>query len=41
MMEATEDNPQVIVKKIQGRKSSFLIGKDGTEYCGALLTKVF
>lgn len=41
MMEATEEDPQVIVKKIQGRKSSFLIGKDGTEYSGALLTRVF
>ena len=40
-MEATEENPQVIVKKIQGRKSSYLIGKDGTEYSGALLTRVF
>ena len=41
LMEATEENPQVIVKKIQGRKSSYLIGKDGTEYSGALLTRVF
>ena len=41
MMEATEENPQVIVKKVQGRKSSYLIGKDGTEYSGALLTRVF
>lgn len=28
MMEATEENPQVIVKKMLGRKSSYLIGKD-------------
>lgn len=41
MMEATEENPQEIVKKVQGRKSSYLIGKDGTEYSGALLTRVF
>lgn len=41
MMEATEENPQVTVKKVQGRKSSYLIGKDGTEYSGALLTRVF
>ena len=41
LMEATEENLQVIVKKIQGRKSSYLIGKDGTEYSGALLTRVF
>lgn len=41
MMEATRENPQVIVKKVQGRKSSYLIGKDGTEYSGALLTRVF
>lgn len=41
MMEATEENPQVIVKKVQGRKSSYLIGKDGSEYSGALLTRVF
>lgn len=41
MIEATEVNPQVIVKKVQGRKSSYLIGKDGTEYSGALLTRVF
>ena len=40
-MEATIENPQVIVKKVQGRKSSYLIGKDGTEYSGALLTRVF
>lgn len=32
---------QVKVKKIQGRKSSCLIGKDGTVYSGALLTRVF
>lgn len=41
MMESTSENPQVIVKKVQGRKSSYLIGKDGTEYSGALLTRVF
>lgn len=41
MMEATEENPQVIVKKVKGRKSSYLIGKDGTEYSSALLTRVF
>lgn len=41
LMEATEGNQQVIVKKVQGRKSTCLIGKDGTEYSGALLTRVF
>lgn len=41
MMEVTEENPQVIVKKVQGRNSTCLIGKDGTEYSGALLTRVF
>jgi hypothetical protein len=41
MMEVTEENPQVIVKKVQGRKSTYLTGKDGTEYSGALLTRVF
>lgn len=32
---------QVIVRKIEGRKSSVLIGKDGTQYSSALLTRVF
>lgn len=41
MMEATEENPQVVVRKVQGRKSAYLIGKDGTEYSSALLTRVF
>lgn len=35
------DEKQVIVKKIEGRKSSVLIGKDGTQYSSALLTRVF
>ncbi len=41
MADFTEENQQVIVKKVQGRKSTCLIGKDGTEYSGALLTRVF
>lgn len=41
LMELTEDNVQVKVKSIQGRKSTYLEGKDGTKYSGALLTRVF
>lgn len=33
--------PQIKVKRVQGRKSSCLVGKDGTIYSGALLTRVF
>lgn len=41
IMELSDDNNQVRVKSIQGRKSSYLEGKDGTKYSGALLTRVF
>lgn len=39
--ELDGNEKQVIVKKIEGRKSSVLIGKDGTQYSSALLTRVF
>lgn len=35
------ENKQVRVKSIQGRKSTYLEGLDGTKYSGALLTRVF
>lgn len=41
MMDSPINNPQIIVKKVEGRKSTCLIGEDGTEYSGALLTRVF
>ena len=41
LMDLSEDNVQVRVKSIQGRKSTYLEGKDGTKYSGALLTRVF
>lgn len=30
-----------VIRRIEGRKSSFLTGKDGSRYSGALLTRVF
>lgn len=30
MIEATEENPQVIVKKVHGRKEDYIVCKDGT-----------
>lgn len=39
--ELDGNEKQVIVKKIEGRKSSVIIGKDGTQYSSALLTRIF
>lgn len=36
-----ENKDVVIVKSIQGRKSTCLIGKDGGQYSSALLTRIF
>ena len=41
LMNSFEDGVQLKVKSIQGRKSSCLIGKDGSRYSSALLTRVF
>ena len=41
LMNLSDDNIQVKVKCVTGRKSSYLEGKDGTKYSGALLTRVF
>ena len=38
--DAAEEILPVVVKQIEGRKSTCLTGKDGTEYSGALLTRV-
>lgn len=40
-MDLTDENIQVRIKQIKGRKSSYLVGKDGTQYSSALLTRVF
>ena len=41
VMELSEEGKTHRVKRIQGRKSSCLIGKDGSRYSSALLTRVF
>lgn len=41
LMDSSEDHAQVKIKSIQGRKSSCLVGKDGSRYSSALLTRVF
>ena len=41
LMDTMEGNIRVRVKSIQGRNSTYLEGKDGTKYSGALLTRVF
>lgn len=41
LMNLPGENKQVRVKSIQGRKSTYLEGIDGTKYSGALLTRVF
>ena len=41
LMNLPGENKQVRVKSIQGRKSTYLEGSDGTKYSGALLTRVF
>ena len=41
LMNEKDGNVQLKVKSIRGRNSSYLEGKDGTKYSGALLTRVF
>ena len=41
LADETDGNISVRVKSIKGRKSTYLEGKDGTKYSGALLTRVF
>lgn len=41
MIQPNIDEGKPLIKKILGRKSTCLIGKDGTHYSGALLTRVF
>lgn len=40
-MQPNIEKDKISIKKILGRKSTCLIGKDGTHYSGALLTRVF
>ena len=41
LMKLDDSNRQVRVKSIEGRAGTCLIGKDGSQYSGALLTRVF
>lgn len=41
VMELFEDGEQQRVRRIHGRNSSCLIGKDGSRYSSALLTRIF
>lgn len=40
-IDHSSENLRVRVKSIQGRNSTYLEGKDGTKYSGALLTRIF